>query len=176
MRFRRHLDERQFDALVRAHSPAVRAYARAMAPSVWAAEDAYQETFLRAWRYLDSYRATGSFEGWLLRICRNVLIDAARADRARNERFDVTAELPDTADPGTPGAAFELRAMIDGLPLPYREVVLLCGVLGYSYDDAATVLDIPIGTVRSRLYRARSLLSAHGRDQSAGRSPDRATG
>jgi RNA polymerase sigma-70 factor (ECF subfamily) len=176
MRFRRRLDERHFDALVRAHSPAVRAYARSMAPNVWAAEDAYQETFLRAWRYLDSYRATGSFEGWLLRICRNVLIDATRTEAARNERLDVAADLPDTADLATPEAALDLRATINGLPLPFREVVLLCGVLGYSYEDAATVLDIPLGTVRSRLHRARSLLAAGVSDRPAGRSTKRAAG
>ena len=83
--------ERDFDELVRRHAGAVHAYARAMCRDRWTAEEAVQETFLRAWKYQDSFARRGSFEGWLIRICRNCVIDLAQ----RAARSDATelAEL-----------------------------------------------------------------------------------
>ena len=141
-------DRRRFDGLVRAHAGAVSAYARAVAPDPWTAEDAVQETFLRAWKYLDSFRATGSFEGWLIRICRNCLIDiAARRPAIPCEHLPDRAQAPDTSN--------EVHDLVDRLPIEQREVVALCGLLGYEYEAAAELLGVPIGTVRSRLHRAR---------------------
>ena len=144
--------DRQFDELIRTHAGAVSAYARALASDRWTAEDAVQETFLRAWKYLDSYRGSGSFEGWLLRICRNCLIDLA----ARGTPEPV-AVLPDRSEaPDTSADVFDL---VRRLPIEQREVVVLCGLLGYEYQDVAGLLELPIGTVRSRLHRARAALS-----------------
>lgn len=146
------ISDHRFGQLARDHAGAVTAYARAVAPDRWAADDAVQETFLRAWKYRDSFRATGSFEGWLIRICRNALFDFA-AKRAASP----TDELLDVAEP--PDEIAELYELINHLPINQREVVAICGLLGYDYAGAAELLDIPIGTVRSRLHRARVALA-----------------
>ena len=128
------------------------------------AEDATQETFLRAWRYLDSFRGTGSREGWLLRICRNSVYDleakerrGVPADRADVIRLDRPGPAAAIAAPDADPGLFEsdVVELINQLPVDHREILVLCGVLGYSYEDAAAVLDVPVGTVRSRLSRAR---------------------
>lgn len=144
-------DRRQFDQLVARHATAVTAYARAVAANRWEAEDAVQETFLRAWKYLDSFRGHGSFEGWLIRICRNCIVDLARKHPTEPEdRMPEQVEHPDHSS--------DVHDLIERLPLEQREVVALCGVLGYDYAAAATLLEVPVGTIRSRLHRARAAL------------------
>jgi RNA polymerase sigma-70 factor (ECF subfamily) len=142
--------ERRFEALVRQHHPAVTAYAKARANNSALAEDAVQETFLRAWRYLDSFRGEGSFEGWLIRICRRCIIDLERSERRQSQPVDMPCTEADTG-----GSTTEVTDIMATLPMEHREVLVLCGVLGYDYESAAAVLDIPVGTVRSRLSRAR---------------------
>ena len=146
------ISDRRFARLAREHSGAVAAYARAVAPDLWAAEDAVQETFLRAWKYRDSFNATGSFEGWLIRICRNCLIDLASK----------TVDRPTDAVPEVVAAndgLHELYDLVSRLPIHQREVVTVCAILGYDYAGAAELLEIPIGTVRSRLHRARTAIA-----------------
>lgn len=144
-------DRRRFEQLVATHAAAVTAYARAMTDDRWTADDAVQETFLRAWKHLDSFRGDGSFEGWLIRICHNCVVDLVR----------VRAATPDDHLPeGTvaPDHSGEVHDLIERLPAEQREVVALCGVLGYDYAGAAEILDVPVGTIRSRLHRARAAL------------------
>jgi len=148
------VSERRFDELVRRHHRAVLAYARATT-SASIAEDAVQETFLRAWRYFDSFRGEGSFEGWLIRICRRCIVDLADKEKRINEsstRLPVGIQYPDHQS--------ETMMLIETLSRQHREVLALCGLLGYDYETAAEVLDVPVGTVRSRLSRARALLAA----------------
>ena len=147
------MSDRRFAQLAHDHAGAVAAYARAVAPDRWTADDAVQETFLRAWKYRESFRATGSFEGWLIRICRNCLIDFA----ARNVAQPVpdVPELLEASD-----GLHELYDLLGRLPVHQREVVALCALLGFDYAGAAELLDVPIGTVRSRLHRARATISA----------------
>ena len=132
---------------------------RAVAPDRWTADDAVQETFLRAWRYRESFRATGSFEGWLIRICRNCLIDLA--SKPVEQPTPEAPEIPQTSD-----GLHELHDLIARLPLHQREVVAVCALLGYDYATAAELLDVPIGTVRSRLHRARMTIAAQLADES----------
>jgi RNA polymerase sigma-70 factor (ECF subfamily) len=136
---------------VRAHAGAVSAYARAVAPDSWTADDAVQETFLRAWKYLDSFRGRGSFEGWLIRICRNCVMDlVTRRPLSLDERVPERPAAPDTSS--------EVYDLVDRLPVQQREVVALCGLLGFDYASTADILGVPVGTVRSRLHRARAIL------------------
>jgi RNA polymerase sigma factor (sigma-70 family) len=146
------ITERRFDELVHEHARAVTAYARAVAPDRWTAEDAVQETFLRAWKYLDSYRADGGFDGWLIRICRNCLIDLAA-----RESCEPCDDLPHIAE--QPDTSHEIFDLLGRLPIAQREVVALCSLLGYDYRAAGELLQIPIGTVRSRLHRARAAIA-----------------
>jgi RNA polymerase sigma-70 factor, ECF subfamily len=146
------ISDRRFEQLTREHVSAVVAYARAVAPDRWTADDAVQETLLRAWRYRDTFRATGSFEGWLIRICRNCLIDLA--SKPVDQPVD---ELPDLGQ--SAGGEHELYDLLARLPPRQREVVAVCALLGYDYAGAAELLDVPIGTVRSRLHRARAAIA-----------------
>lgn len=163
----------RFDDLVRAHHRAVSAYARAITADRHLAEDAVQETFLRAWQYLDSYRSSGSFEGWLLTICRRCVIDLAhREQRQPAPELPRVGPEPPSRTHQAPDHTGDVLDLIAGLPLPHREVLVLCGWLGYDYEEAATLLGVPVGTVRSRLHRARSALddSLRAADESGTRS------
>ena len=146
------LSDRRFAQLARDHAGAVTAYARAIAPDRWTADDAVQETLLRAWTYRDSYRASGSFEGWLIRICRNCLIDLAA--KPVEQPLPVVPDRCVTSD-----GLSELHDLLARLPVHQREVVALCALLGFDYEGAAEVLAVPVGTVRSRLHRARAAIA-----------------
>jgi RNA polymerase sigma-70 factor (ECF subfamily) len=140
----------RFEALMRRHRGAIEAYARATCSDRWLAEEAVQETFVRAWKYLHTFGDKGSFEGWLIRICRNVIVDLAnRTDRQTDDLGGVAhhTQAPDDSP--------ELYLILGSLPFAQREVLVLCGLLGYDYESAATILGVPVGTVRSRLARAR---------------------
>lgn len=146
------MSDERFERLVKEHHRSVFAYARSMTRSDNLAEEATQDTFVKAWKHLDSFRGEGSLEGWLIRICRNCVFDLAR----RQHTNDVISLRPVVE---TPDHQSELWAMIDTLADTDREILVVCGVLGYDYESAATLLDLPIGTVRSRLSRARGRLS-----------------
>ena len=147
------MNDAEFDRLLRRHAAAINLYARAISRDRWLAEEAVQETFLRAWKYLDTFDARGSFEGWLIRLCRNCVTDVAAHQRP-------TVALTESHAPvASLGSSVEIEQLIRDLPRPQQEVVVLCGALGFDYESAAELLDVPIGTVRSRLHRARATLN-----------------
>ena len=127
-------------------------------------QDLVQEVLLRVSRGLATYRP-GSMEGWLSRIATNAFLDDVR----RKKRRPVEA-LPDDAErvlPGAPAAddalaaanlPDDVQAALRDLPPDFRSAVVLCDVVGMSYDEIAAALDVPIGTVRSRIHRGRSIL------------------
>lgn len=139
-----------------------------MASTPTIAEDAVQNTFVRAWKYLDSFRGNGSFEGWLIRICRRCIIDLENRQRRDTELATTRARRP---HPQAPDHRAETLALVTDLPAEQREVIVICGILGYDYDSAAAILDIPVGTVRSRLHRGRAALAEALRAE----PPDEAT-
>ncbi len=129
------------------------------------AADLTQEVLLRVKKGLAGYQP-GSFEGWLWRITRNAFLDDVRK---RNRR--PTAPLPEEVDrmgahsspsPDQVLATFRLgdhvQAALLELPYDFREAVVLCDVVGLSYDEIARAVGAPIGTVRSRIHRGRSML------------------
>jgi RNA polymerase sigma-70 factor (ECF subfamily) len=125
-----------------------------------AADDVTQDTFVRAWRSLPGYRAEASARTWLLVIARRACADAVRA-RVRRRRL--TARLLDRAVTGDDRAddatgAHALGALVAGLDPDRREALVLTQVLGCSYAEAAEVCGVPIGTIRSRIARARETL------------------
>ncbi len=151
------MNDRQFETLITAHLPALRAYAAALTDLRSDGDDAVAETLSRAWRYADSFDGRGSFEGWLIRICRNTVIDARlRAVRAREA--ESAANLPSVTS--NVMSSIEINDLIRRLPVAQREVLVLTAVLGYSYEETAELLNTPVGTIRSRLHRARVALSA----------------
>ncbi|HET6698499.1 MAG TPA: RNA polymerase sigma factor SigE [Nocardioidaceae bacterium] len=142
------------------------------------AEDLTQEVFVRVFRSLSSY-TPGTFEGWLHRITTNLFLDGAR--RKAKIRFDALAEDADTRLPGrapSPDAQVSDRLFDDdvesalaALPPDFRAAVVLCDIEGLTYEEIADVLDLKLGTVRSRIHRGRAMLRkalAH-RAPSAGR-------
>lgn len=151
------MSDRAFETLVRTHADAVHAYARALTNDPWLAEEAVHMTFVKAWKYQDSFRGEGSYEGWLLRICRNLVVDLA-TNRRNDQSIDDMIEAPSRHDDTT--TVSELGEALSSLPTSQREVLTLCGLLGYDYAAAAELLDVPIGTVRSRLHRGRATLGA----------------
>lgn len=155
-----------FEQIVRTHADAVHAYARALSNDAWLAEEAVQVTFMRAWKYQDSFDGHGSYEGWLIRICRNVVFDLVK-QRTHDRSLDQVTEQATDRDTDQTSEA-EIGDLIDHLPMAQREVLTLCGVMGYDYESAAELLGVPVGTVRSRLHRGRAALSTALDDAAAG--------
>jgi RNA polymerase sigma-70 factor (ECF subfamily) len=124
------------------------------------ADDATQETFVRAWRAAPSFRGESSAKTWLLAIARRVCFDAmrrrTRSDR-RQDRLIAAAGPPTSADPGE---RLVLTDLVDGLDQDRRSAFVLTQLLGLSYQEAAAVLGCPVGTIRSRVARARGDLQA----------------
>ncbi len=152
------MNDRVFDELVRTHEVALTTFARSLTRDPSSVEEAVQETLVRAWKYLDSFDRRGSFEGWILRICRNVVIDQANAAARRPASF-AAHELDRMMQPRENDATHEIIELLHQLSVDHREVLVIVGVLGLSYEEAAGTLDVPIGTVRSRLGRARQAFS-----------------
>lgn len=124
-------------------------------------EDLVQETYARMLRSLPNYRGTGSARSWLLRIARNTCADSARArTRARTRRS--FREVPDTPD-GPASGWPEVTSTLARLTSDRRAAFVLTQILGLGYQEAAEILECPIGTVRSRVARARDDLLAHAR-------------
>ena len=119
------------------------------------ADDATQETFVRAWRSARTFRAEASARTWLLAIARRVCYDQLRR-RRRHEHLDERRLPPPMVDPG--GAA-DLYDMIGRLDRDRRVAFVLTQLHGLSYQEAAEVCACPIGTIRSRVARARADLA-----------------
>jgi RNA polymerase sigma-70 factor, ECF subfamily len=128
------------------------------------AQDLVQEVLLRVRRGLATYQP-GSLEGWLSRITTNAFLDEVR--RRQRRPLEVVPELPERlvgvdADPDDVIARSRLpddvQAALAGLPVEYRAAVVLCDVVGMEYAEIAETLDVPPGTVRSRIHRGRALL------------------
>ncbi len=128
-------------------------------------DDAYdlvQEALLRVRKGLETYQP-GSMEGWLSRIVTNVFLDEVR--RKRRRPVEVMPEDPERLLPTTPGAdeptdslSDDVQAALRRLPEDFRTAVVLCDVVGLSYEEIADAISVPVGTVRSRIHRGRRLL------------------
>lgn len=155
-----------WDEIVREHSARVYRLAYRLSGNRQDAEDLTQETFLRVFRSLSSY-TPGTFEGWLHRITTNLFLDQVRRKkRIRMEAMgDDAARVAAPEDRGRPERGFEhanldhdVQAALDALRPEYRAAVVLCDIEGLSYEEIAVTLGIKLGTVRSRIHRARAQL------------------
>jgi RNA polymerase sigma factor (sigma-70 family) len=154
-----------WEQVVTDHSARVYRLAYRLTGNPHDAEDLTQEVFVRVFRSLDKY-TPGTFEGWLHRITTNLFLDQAR--RKSRIRFDALADdaahrLPSALP--TPDAALinqmfdaDIEAALADLPPDFRAAVVLCDVEGLSYEEIADVLDLKMGTVRSRIHRGRTML------------------
>lgn len=154
-------DRRAFGELVRRHRKGVINVIYRMCGETNLAEDAAQEAFISAWQHLPSYRPRSPFRNWVYRIATNAALDALRRER---ETVDVDTLSLATADRG-PEARLEgkergerVRRAVLELPPASRAVLILREYEGLSYREIADTLNIPIGTVMSRLNYARNRL------------------
>ncbi|MEY3656638.1 MAG: hypothetical protein RL114_996 [Actinomycetota bacterium] len=138
--------------MMRENISGVNAFALSITSNPHVAEEAVQETFIRAWRYWPTFRNESTVMSWLITICRRVVIDMAKKQRVHEQLPENVIEIRDHF------ASTAIYDLVRSLPLPQREVVVLCAILGFDYESAAQSLEIPIGTVRSRLARAREQL------------------
>ena len=140
------------------------------------AEDITQEAFIKAYRNLDSFRGQASFSTWLYKIATNLCIDRARTKKRRpqqayslDEPFDKEEEgggreIADSRfEPSKGVERDELRTLVrqtvGEMPEKQRQVLIMCDLQGMPYEDIAETLDIPLGTVKSRIFHARADLA-----------------
>lgn len=167
------LDLDAFNVLVLKYQDLVYNHACALLGDHHAAEDATQESFIKAFKNLDNFRGD-SFRAWILRITTNTCYDELR----KSKRVTLTALYPENEDgeelespawiidpDPSPHAMLEhkefshhMYRMLDELPTKYRSPLTLVDVHGLDYAEAAQALDIPLGTLKSRLARARFLM------------------
>lgn len=146
---------------VLAHMPALLRYARTLSRDAAVAEDLVQETMLRAHERRDSLRMDGPVRGWLFAVLHNLFVSGTRRARAEAARLDRLTSIAAEFQPAEQEFAAYLRQIgtrFDALPTGQRVVLHLVAVEGLSYREAAEALGIPIGTVMSRLGRARARL------------------
>jgi RNA polymerase sigma-70 factor (ECF subfamily) len=152
-------DHHAFAELVRNHQSTVRGLLRQLTGSdIGLADDLAQETFLRAYKNLRSFRGEARFSTWLYRIAYNCFREHARK---RKELVGIDEQqLEREHDPQTidPGLRHDLMHALSLLPLHERTAVVLCCQNGLSHDEAARVLDIPLGTVKTNVLRGREKL------------------
>lgn len=136
------------------------------------AKDLVQETYLKAYRFIDSFQQGTNAKAWLFRILKNSFINdfrkkskqPAKVDYQEVETFynsdnvdeNITTDLRVEAVQDMIGD--EVSNALNSLAVDFRTVIILCDLEGFTYEEMAKILDIPIGTVRSRLHRARNLL------------------
>ncbi|MCR6486479.1 RNA polymerase sigma factor SigE [Amycolatopsis sp. OK19-0408] len=155
-----------WDEVVREHGDRVYRLAYRLTGNTHDAEDLTQETFIRVFRSLASYKP-GTFEGWLHRITTNLFLDMAR--RRSRVRMEGLPEDTDriVGDDPSPEQVYsdthldpDLQAALDELPPEFRAAVVLCDVEGLSYEEIGATLGVKLGTVRSRIHRGRQALRA----------------
>lgn len=136
------------------------------------ANDLLQDTYLKAYRFWDKYEKGTNIRAWLFRIMKNSYINKYRknskepesVDFGEIEEFYTSVQEEEAIEDNLAKKIFnnlfedEVQKAIDELPTDFKTVIILCDIEGFTYEEIAEFLDIPIGTVRSRLHRARKVL------------------
>lgn len=146
--------------LIAREIPRLRRYALALTRDPVAADDLVQDTLERAIRKRHLWKRHGSLRGWLYRILYHVFLNQSVRRKRRAREVDLD-DAPEPVAPGSPEAGLVRRdivAAMQELPAEQRAAIALTAVEGLSYDEAAAALDIPVGTLRSRLSRGRERL------------------
>lgn len=164
--------QKDFDDEIIPHMDALYNFALRLTTDPNDAEDLVQDTIVKAYRFFNSYEKGTNAKAWMFRILKNSFINNYRKTSKKPAEVDydevspyyesIRAERTETSDLEN----LMFREMMDDdlsnaltrLPEDFRTVVLLCDVEGYTYEEIANMLDVPIGTIRSRLHRGRNLL------------------
>lgn len=150
-------DSGAFAGLVRLHQGGLRAFLLRLTRGDHAlADDLAQESFLEAWRKREQYRGDAPFAAWLNRIAWSRFLMTAR--KRKLEPLDAADELPDIGVGSD--VKLDLERALARLPAAQRAALTLCGAMGYSSAEAAAILDLPEGTVKSHVLRGRDRLRA----------------
>ena len=170
-------DVSAFNELMRAHENRVFGVCLRMLRDREAALDATQETFLTVFRKADRYRAEAAFSTWLYRVAVNTCYDQLR--RSKRHRSD---EFPDHYEPPDPKAGDQLEAVevrpdveeaLDAIPADFRAAVILVDIEGLALETVADLLGVPVGTVKSRVFRGRRHLAERLGNLSGASGPPR---
>jgi RNA polymerase sigma-70 factor, ECF subfamily len=151
----------EFHRLIEQQIPRLRRYARVLTRNPDRADDLVQDTLSRALDKQHLWQPGTNLGAWLFTIMHNQNVNNVRRDireSAAIEIEQVATTLPATTDPSAWRKMVELDRALTRLPLEQRQVILLVGLEGISYEDTAGILNIPVGTVRSRLSRGRDTL------------------
>ncbi len=154
------------------HAEALKTFAYHLAYNEADADDLVQDTYMKAYRFIDKYHEGTNAKAWLFKILKNAYINEYRKKSKRPTRvdFEDVVAYHDTDDDSVTGymdlraeifqymMGDEVTTAINALPPDFRMVILLCDVEGFTYEEISKIVDIPIGTVRSRLFRARNML------------------
>ncbi|MDP5139109.1 MAG: sigma-70 family RNA polymerase sigma factor, partial [Spirosomaceae bacterium] len=136
------------------------------------ANDLVQDTYMKAFRFINSFQQGTNAKAWLFRILKNSFINDYRKKSKQPAKVDYqevettynseSTDSETTTDLRTETVqnmiGDEVATALNSLPVDFRTVIILCDIEGFTYEEMAKILDIPIGTVRSRLHRARNLL------------------
>ncbi|MFC5586957.1 RNA polymerase sigma factor [Nitratireductor kimnyeongensis] len=139
--------------------PELRAYARSICGPTESAEDLVHDAIERALRHATRPERVEELRPWMFRVIRNLQYDELRKRRVRREYIAVQKRLLDESDgTGSGGRDILIRLAFEKLPPEIREVLFLIDIMGFKYAEAAEVMNVPIGTVMSRVSRARKEL------------------
>lgn len=136
------------------------------------ADDLVQETYLKAFRFFDKFEKGTNCKAWLFRIMKNTYINKYRKETKEPDKVDYeeVENFYENVKPSSTDSAHlekdifdnllddELSEAINSLPDDFKTVVILCDIEGFTYEEIADFIDVPVGTVRSRLHRARKML------------------
>jgi RNA polymerase sigma-70 factor (ECF subfamily) len=172
---------RDFEQQALVHVTALHGAACRLTRNARDAEDLVQETVLRAYRFWDSFEKDTNCKAWLLRILTNTFInefqrrkrsrailDAASAEQQAVDGVLIHAQAAEHQDPQRAliqrSVSDDVQKALDSLPEDFRLAIVLCDIEGLSYKEIADIMACPVGTVMSRLFRARRLLMTELRD------------
>ncbi len=161
-----------FETELLPHVRALQTFAYHLTYNQQDADDLVQETYLKAYRFIDKYEKGTNAKAWLFKILKNAYINEYRKKvrQPNTVDFEDFASYVEADDDRSSGYSDlrreifehmmgdEVTMAINSLPLDFRSVILLCDIEGFTYEEIASIIDVPIGTVRSRLFRARNLL------------------
>ncbi len=165
--------EKVFEDELLPHINALKTFAFHLTYNEDDANDLVQETYMKALRFIDKYIEGTNAKAWLFKILKNAYINEYRKKSKRPKKVDfediVSYHDSDSSDVNRGYQDLreelfdsmmgdEVTIAINSLPIDFRTVVLLCDIEGFTYEEISKIIDVPIGTVRSRLFRARNML------------------
>ncbi len=164
--------EKIFEEELFPHIEALKTFAYHLTYNEEDADDLVQETYLKAHKFIENYDEGTNAKAWLFKILKNAYINEYRKKARRPSKIDIDDVIAFREGEETNSATFidirqdifdntlgdEVTIALNSLPYEFRTVILLCDIESFTYDEIAKILELPIGTVRSRLFRARNML------------------